>query len=170
MRLRLSRFRAKGLLFRPHSACPYSARNSLNQNFPSSGSSSNMRDAEDPQPWRLQGNGLVRVLGAGPSSSAERLQADGARVTKLHRRQPTRSNKSVPKITAPQRNCDTPEPVERFRGRAGRLNTSAPNNLNLQRRPETAAPSETVWRVEIKSCSVQTCSVDRNQAAPSETV
>ena len=124
-----------------------------------------MRDAEALQPCGLQGNGLVRVLGGGPSSSAERLQADGARVTKQHRKSATRSehtcfeshfpaaNKFAQKITDPQRNLDTPEPVERFRGRAGRLNTSTPSNLNLQRRPETAEPSETVWRVEIESGS-----------------
>jgi len=66
-----------------------------------------MRDAEALQPYGLQGNGLLRVLGGGPSSSAERPQADGARVTP-------------------------------------------------QRRPETAEPSETVWRVEIQSCTIQT--------------
>ena len=102
-----------------------------------------MRDAEAPQPCGLQGNGLVRVLGGGPSSSAERLQADGARVAMLHRKRLTRTDKPVetipaPRITAPQRNLNVPEPVERFRGRAGRLNTSTPSNLNLQRRPETS--------------------------------
>ena len=109
-----------------------------------------MRDAEALQPCGLQGNGLVRVLGGGPSLSAERLQADGARVTKQHRKSATRSehtcfkshfpaaNQFAPKNTAPQRNLNAPKPVERFRSRAGRLNTSAPSNLNQQRRPETS--------------------------------